>query len=523
MRFLELVSQHAAAHPQALAQITSAGDELTYGELWKASEAIAAHLDAQGAAAATRAPVMVFGHKNPLMLACFLGCMKAGRPYVPVDCHSVPAERVASIAAQLDSPVVLATEDFPKLGGVPVAELVDASELARIVTAGGASSPERWISGEDLCYILFTSGSTGAPKGVQVTAACFDNFCSWDLTLGGGAAARPGVVYLDQAPFSFDLSVFELAGALASGGTLFSLVHETQQSVAAEFAALAESGVTVWVSTPSFADLCLSSPEFSAQLLPKLELFIFCGETLANITARHLLERFPAATVLNTYGPTESTVAVTQVEVTSELAAAEEPLPVGAPRPGTRLRIVDRAGRECAPGEPGEVIIEGDTVALGYYGRPDLTARAFGVEEVPDPAAGSCGFVRTYRTGDEGYLDEQGLLHYRGRLDLQVKLNGFRIELGEIEEQLRRLPGVDAAAAVAAERDGKVSHLVAHVVYSGPRAADTSDFRLGLLLKDELRPVLPHYMIPKKIVFRDALPRTGNGKIDRRALKAAGR
>ena len=250
--------------------------------------------------------------------------------------------------------------------------------------------------------------------------------------------------------------------------------------------------------------------------MPKLKLFIFCGETLANATAARLAERFPAARIVNTYGPTESTVAVTQVEVTPAMAAAAEPLPVGAPRPGTRLRIVDAVGADCAPGVPGEVVIEGDTVAKGYFGRSDLTARSFSTAEWEDGAR-----VRAYRTGDEGYLDASGRLHYRGRLDLQVKLNGFRIELGEIEERLRRLPGVDAAALTAPVRDGKVTHLVAHVVFTGERLPGETDFRLGLRLKEALRAALPHYMIPKKIVFLDALPVTGNGKVDRRALAAA--
>ena len=123
--------------------------------------------------------------------------------------------------------------------------------------------------------------------------------------------ATLGAVWIDQAPFSFDLSVFELAGALATSGTLFSLEHDTQQDMEALLASLAESGAAVWVSTPSFADLCLVNAGFSQEMMPNLRLFLFCGETLANSTAAHLLERFPRARVLNTYGPTESTVAVT--------------------------------------------------------------------------------------------------------------------------------------------------------------------------------------------------------------------
>lgn len=518
MRYLESIERTAHEAPERVAVRTSDGLQWTYGDLWQASEALSTLIAWRTPASA---PVMVYGHKDPLMVACFLACLKSGHPYVPVDCHSVPPQRVASIAAQLaedmerrgeeGSPLALSVEVLPAVGDVFVLDVVDRAELDDAIVHGGVSARSHWVMGEDLAYILFTSGSTGAPKGVQVTAACFDNFCTWDLQL----ARRVGMVWLDQAPFSFDLSVFELAGALASGGTLFCLTHDDQQSMAVQIAALASAQIGVWVSTPSFAAMCLASKEFSAALMPKLELFLFCGETLPNATAAQLLERFPRARVLNTYGPTESTVAVTSVEITAELAAAAEPLPVGRARRGTRIRIVDAEGAACTPGTFGEVVIEGDTVARGYFGRPDLTARVFGAAELKGVR------VRAYRTGDEGYLDEEGMLHYRGRLDLQVKLNGFRIELGDIEEHIRRLPDVAAAAVVPASRDGRITHLVAHVVRTAALAESESTFRAGLALKDELKGVLPHYMIPKKIVFCDVLPMTGNGKIDRKALAAS--
>ncbi len=518
MRYLESIERTAQEAPERVAVRTSEGLQWTYGDLWQASEALASFV-AKRAVPST--PVMVYGHKDPLMVACFLACLKSGCPYVPVDCHSVPPQRVASIAAQLaenmerrgekGSPLALAVEALPALEGVSVPDVVDRASLDDAILRGGVSARSHWVMGEDLAYILFTSGSTGAPKGVQVTAACFDNFCAWDLQL----ARRGGMVWLDQAPFSFDLSVFELAGALASGGTLFCLTHDDQQSMAVQIAALGSSQVGAWVSTPSFAAMCLANKEFSAEILPKLEVFLFCGETLPNATAAQLLERFPGARVLNTYGPTESTVAVTSVEITPDLAAADEPLPVGRARSGTRLRIVDAEGASCEPGVFGEVVIEGDTVARGYFGRPALTSCAFGEANLGGVT------VRTYRTGDEGCLDEEGMLHYRGRLDLQVKLNGFRIELGDIEEHIRRLPDVAAAAVVPASRDGRTTHLVAHVVRTASLVESESPFRAGLALKEELKGSLPHYMIPKKIVFCDALPMTGNGKIDRKALAAS--
>lgn len=506
MKYLDSIEHFAANQPNAPAVRTSMGGHMTYGELWAASEAIACLLARDGSSS----PVVVYGHKDPLMAASFIACMKAGRPYVPVDRYSVPQARVASIIGQLETPTVLAVDHFsPK--EADGARIINRLELDVAQTMGGQSDRDSWIAGEDLCYILFTSGSTGAPKGVEITASCFDNFTAWARGLGG--EYREGRVYLDQAPFSFDLSVFELACALSSGGSLFSLEHETQQSLRATFEALRASGVNVWVSTPSFADLCLASEDFDDQVMLALETFLFCGETLSVRTAQRLMQRFPACGVVNTYGPTESTVAVTQVVVTPQMVASGSPLPVGAPRPGTRLRVVDPRGRELGAMQPGEVVIEGDTVARGYHGRPDLTQRAFGASMMDGRA------VRTYRTGDEGYLDQDGMLHYRGRLDLQVKLNGFRIELGEIEQHLRRLSQVTSAAVVPVMHGDKVAHLVAHLVVEGELGV--SEFRAGLAMKEALKETLPHYMVPKKIMFHSSLPMTGNGKVDRRALAAS--
>lgn len=514
MKYLEHIEAVAREHHHVPAVRVSMGAELSYDEVWAASDALAAYIAAH---VERGVPVMVYGNKDPFMVVGFLACMKAGCPYVPIDCVSVPAKRVASITSQIthegSCPLVLATEDITRVEEMPPLTVLSRRDLCRIVEAGGAPERDRWIEGEDIAYILFTSGSTGAPKGVEITASCFDNFCAWDLELARFAGEGGGAIWLDQAPFSFDLSVFELAGALASGGCLYSLAFETQVSASAQLRALAESDVRIWVSTPSFAEVCLANAEFRQELLPSLRLFVFCGETLPNMVASRLLERFPEARVLNTYGPTESTVAVTSTEITPEMAAGDDPLPVGAPRPGTRLRIVDADGLDCAAGTFGEVVIEGDTVAHGYFGRDDLTSQVFGTSVVDDKS------VRTYRTGDEGMLDEDGQLHFRGRLDLQVKLNGFRIELGEIEEQLRRLPEVAAAAVTAAYREGKVSHLVAHVVPSRP--LEQTPFREGLALKERLKTTLPHYMIPKKVAFRESLPMTGNGKLDRRGLADA--
>ena len=185
------------------------------------------------------------------------------------------------------------------------------------------------------------------------------------------------------------------------------------------------SGITTWVSTPSFAQMCLVERSFGEAMLPDLRRFLFCGETLANETAAQLLDRFPSAEVWNTYGPTEATVATTSIRVDREVLAQHAPLPVGYVMPGTRIPIRGENGEEVAEGERGEIVIIGPNVSPGYLGRADLTEKAFFATEG----------TRAYRTGDWGRMRE-GLIFFEGRMDGQIKLHGYRIELGDIESHV---------------------------------------------------------------------------------------
>lgn len=529
MEYLEKISEYARHIPDRKAVVTDNGVEMTYGQLQAASEAIASFIEELSTKKGLdpHVPIPVYGHKNPLMIATFVGCLKSGHPYVPIDQHSVPLERAVGIIGQIGTTIVfdLSSED-EQSGASALQAAVDSSDVTFVDYTAVAdlacneehrsSNPEHWVTGEDLAYILFTSGSTGTPKGVQVTSDCFDNFCRWALTLGADAAPRDGAIYLNQAPFSFDLSVYELAQSLAAGGTLFCLTKASQDDARLMLESLGASHATIWVSTPSFAELCLANPEFNSDLLPCCKVFLFCGEALRNTTAARLQERFPEGVIVNSYGPTESTVAVTATVVSPAMAAAAEPLHCGVPRSGTRIVIArdDEGLAEAPVGELGEIVIVGDTVAKGYFGRDDLTSKVFSEAELDGKA------VRAYRTGDEGFLDEEGNLHCRGRIDLQVKLNGFRIELGEIEQNLVEFPDVKEAAVVMVTKENGAAHLEAHVVSAGERTE--SDFREGLALKNRLKETLPHYMIPKKVVFHDALPMTPNGKLDRKALANKG-
>jgi D-alanine--poly(phosphoribitol) ligase subunit 1 len=431
------------------------GDRWTHAQLARRARDLAAEL------AGESSPVLLYGHKEPELVAGMLAAARAGRPYVPVD-SALPAERLMRIAAIARPGAVIAAEPLP----VPV-ELL-------------CGDPAPAVPG--LAYILFTSGTTGDPKGVQIPRRALDHFVGWLCASQGFA---PGAeVFLNQAPFHFDLSVMDLYGALRTGGTIFALERQEIADPRRLFARLDGAPVTVWVSTPSFARLCLAEPRFGSGMLPRLRRFLFCGETLSADLARALFARFPGAEVWNTYGPTETTVAVTLVRITPDMA---DPLPIGRPAPGMEVWV----------GEGGELTVAGPQVGLGYLG-----AAQGGYFRLPDgrPA---------YRTGDLGHVGEDGLLYCDGRIDRQIKLHGYRLEPEEIEAHLRDLPGVADAAVVAAPRGGRPDHLVAFVV----SAVDPAELRAALARR------LPAYALPRFIRPVAALPLTLNGKLDRRALE----
>lgn len=509
-QFLAAVERQVHAHPQACAHRVSGGHAMTYAELWRASDLIAAALAAH---TEDRGPVVVLGHKSPLMTAGFLGCLKSGHAFVPVDVE-MPTSRLVDIASQLGEPILLSTVDLPEtLEPLISARRVVDARIAVECSSGDVAAPDRsrWVSGEETQYLIFTSGSTGRPKGIEVSADNVANFMAWLHTfpvISDGAR-----VFLDQPPYSFDLSEYEVVGALSTGGCLHAVTRETTADMRALFDDLRASGVEVWVSTPSFADLCLVDKAFDQQVLPDVQLFLFCGETLHHSTAAALRERFPRARVVNTYGPTESTVAVTYAEIGSEELDDPAALPVGRPRPGTDIRIVDRqTNASCAPGRTGEIIIVGDTVAKGYFRNPEKTAEAFFEARLHDGRA-----VRAYRTGDAGHVDERGVLHCDGRFDSLVKVNGFRIELEDVEGNLVALPLVKQAAVVPVLRQGRISHLKACIVPSEV-AAGRDGFEVRQAIKRGLAERVPAYMVPRTLKLYDELPLTCNGKVDRKIL-----
>ena len=337
---------------------------------------------------------------------------------------------------------------------------------------------------------MFTSGSTGEPKGVPITYGCLQSFLRWILAEHAFEEGRE--VFLNVVPYSFDVSLMDTYPALVTGGTVTSVTKAEIANPRQLYQLLAASALTAWVSTPSFAQMCLVEPTFNQGMLPRLRRFLFCGETLAPEVASQLLDRFPAAEVWNTYGPTEATVATTSIRITREILDRYSPLPIGYPMPGSRVLVMDEERRELPAGERGEIIISGPNVSPGYLNRPELNETAFF----------HLNGQRAYRTGDWGrYRDD--MLFFEGRIDNQIKLHGHRIEPADVEANLRALAGVRDAVVLPVLRQGAVDSLAAFVILN--ERPPRSDFQLACELKVQLTEHLPAYMIPRRFSFLESL------------------
>jgi D-alanine--poly(phosphoribitol) ligase subunit 1 len=484
MHLIERIDHWGQVAPERLAHIS--GDRsLTYGELARRSNNLASYL--ARTLPDDRCPVAVLGYKEPELLVAFLGALKAGHPYIPIDAI-VPAQRVERIVATAAAPLTLTPDR--------IAALTEQD-------AGPVPDSSRRIGTDDPFYIMFTSGSTGDPKGVIITLGCVMSFLNW--WLAEQRLAEQAETFLNQVPFSFDLSIMDIYASLVTGGTMFSVTHADVDNPAQLYRTLARSEATTWFSTPSFAQVCLVERSFSAAMLPRLRRLLFCGETLAPETAAALLDRFPEAEVWNTYGPTETTVATTSIRIDREILARYRPLPIGYAKPDGHIAVLGEDGRPVADGERGEIVIAGSNVSPGYVGRPDLTARAFF----------DLDGMRAYHTGDWGHY-EGDLLFCEGRRDNQIKLHGHRIEIGDVEANLQTLPGVRDGVIVPKMKDGQPDWLAAFVILA--EQPDGSEFEVSRALRRQLGALLPAYMLPRKFYFLTTFPMTVNGKADRKKL-----
>jgi len=477
------------------------GQQYTYAQLKLGSDRLANFFSQVLPA---KAPIIVYGGQTFEMVQVFLGLSKSGHAYIPIDTHS-PNERITQVQEVAQSPAVIAVEPLPI--EVPDVQVIDANLLSEAISNGNADyDTGLQVKGDDNYYIIFTSGTTGKPKGVQISHTNLLSYVNWNVNDFG---LSKGVVAMSQPPYSFDLSVMDLYPTLVLGGTLMAIPKQVTDNFKILFETLPELGLNEWVSTPSFAEIALLDPNFDQAHYPDLTHFLFCGEELTNKTATALNERFPNAAVYNTYGPTEATVAVTGMQITPEVTAKYARLPIGYAKPDTTVYVVNEDNQKVAPDVEGELMIVGPSVSKGYLNNPDKTASAF------FDADGKPG----YRTGDLVTMSADGLVFYRGRTDFQVKLHGYRIELEDIDHNLANVTHVKQATTVPRyDKDHKVTQLIAYVVPDGGDYA--SDMERTKAIKAELGQMVMEYMVPQRIVYRDALPLTANGKVDRKTLIA---
>lgn len=480
------------------------GEVHTYHDLKVDSDSLAAKIDSL--ALPEKSPVVVFGGQEYDMLATFVALTKSGHAYIPIDSHSA-LERVTAIVEVAQPSLIIAINDFPlKDVNIPILD------LAAVQTAFAAKHPYEIthpVKGDDNYYIIFTSGTTGKPKGVQISHDNLLSFTNWMITDKEFATpARPQM--LAQPPYSFDLSVMYWAPTLALGGTLFAVLSAITQDFKQLFETILNLPIAIWTSTPSFADMAMLSEDFNAEKMPGITHFYFDGEELTVKTAQKLRDRFPNARIINAYGPTEATVALSAVAITDDMLTNMKRLPIGYTKADSPTFVIDEDGNKLPNSEQGEIIISGPAVSKGYMNNPEKTAEAFfEFEGLP-----------AYHTGDVGTMTDEGLLLYGGRMDFQIKFNGFRIELEDVSQNLNKSQYVDSAVAVPRyNKDHKVQNLLAYVILKdGVKEQFEREIDITKAIKEDLQDIMMSYMMPSKFLYRDSLPLTPNGKIDIKGL-----
>ncbi|NBM14294.1 non-ribosomal peptide synthetase [Streptomyces sp. GC420] len=484
------VEAQVARTPDALA-VVAGGESLTYAELDARAERLAVELARHGVGPETVVSMVL--PRTATAVAALLGVLKAGAAYLPVD-PAFAGARLPHILTGARPHLVLAdtgTRDLVPATDIPVLVLDDIDIEAPAATPGEATeSAARPAAGPDnLAYVVYTSGSTGVPKGVSVTHATVVNAVDALVAHAGMASGRRVLL---AASFGFDVATFELFSALTTGGSV-EIVRDVL-----ELAERHTWDIDVICSVPSaFAELV---DQLGDRIRPTA--LNISGEVLTPALAERVRTLWPQARVINSYGPSETFYA------TAHLLRPDQPyaagVPVGRPFPGVRAYILGPGLDLLPPGTPGELYLAG--AGRGYQGQPAMTADRF----VPDPY-GPPG-SRMYRTGDLASLTAEGELHHLGRIDTQVKIRGYRVEPGEVEAALTAHHRI-AQAAVVTRRSGTTSYLAAYLVpVPGETAPDAA------VLRAHLEERLPDYMIPSACIPLDRLPLSPNGKLDHKAL-----
>jgi amino acid adenylation domain-containing protein len=518
----QLVTRRAEQHPENAA-IVYKKEGLSYGQLEEASNQLARLLKDSGCQKGDR--ICFLMPKTPAAIITILGILKADCVYVPLDSSS-PAPRLAKIIDACEPRWILAGGPVNSMLDELLAEGPRRKEISIGWMEQAAPEGDNFkvrFSQEDLpnypgtaleyrnaisdpAHILFTSGSTGVPKGVVITHSNVLHFIDWAVKYFG---TRPSDRISSHPPLHFDLSTFDIYGTLSSGAELHIVPTELNllPHKLAEF--IRNSELTQWFSVPSVLNFMAKADVVKEHDFPTLERLLWCGEVFPTPPLIHWMKRLPHVKFTNLYGPTEATIASSYYTVPECPEDDKVQIPIGTPCDGEELLVLDEELKPVPAGEIGDLYISGVGLSPGYWQDEEKTNAAF----IARPGSQNPA-DRIYKTGDLAKFGEDGLVYYLGRADSQIKSRGYRIELGEIETAMNALNHTEECAIVAINTGGfeGVSICCAYVPLNGSDASPTR-------LRTELSKVLPNYMMPARWMHFDRLPKNANGKIDRKVLK----
>lgn len=457
---------------------------MTFDALYRGAARLAVTLCAQGGA-----PVLIYGHKDLRYLTAMWACILAGRTFVPVEADNSDA-RIQQIQHGAQASLLLNTTERANPAACRQLTVREEGDMS---AAPDLCHAVRTVAEDENMYILFSSGTTGHPKGIGVSYANVADFTGWlrrDFSLDGAVSGN--------IRYCFDVSLYELWLSWLFLKPMVVLDHQHFFNTRLAIQRHAAAGTTCWVSTPSLTRCYLNDRQFNADALPALRHFIFCGEVLTKALVAALWQRFPGARITNTYGPTECTVAVTAIDIHPRHVEEAWPLPLGVARPGTDITLSPNEGAV------GELIISGHAVGSGYLNAPPEQQARFFINDRGE---------RAYRTGDRGVIRD-GVFYFQGRGDREIKLQGYRIDLNDIEQVLLSLPGVREAFVDTWSRQGYLQGICAFVLCEGEGA----DFaQLGKTLATRM----PPWMIPRRWYAIREPCLNFNSKLDRHAVSAA--